>query len=191
MTTIVIEIGDTVKTRKSIKDGEAVLLPKGSIGKVCDCLGETSEGQKFEIGFKGLPFGFNFWADELQLVKKGEPRDRKKPRPEPTRHRQRAIDLGGATAEVDIKLAPLIRGLYDAGILTCMSCQEIEPGITWLMFPRIKYALVFVHKVSKVLESFNWLKDSILIDPDDDFGAVSIRFPLADLPKLKRLFPAG
>jgi hypothetical protein len=49
-----------------------------------------------------------------------------------------------------------------------------------------------VNEASKAVASFSWHNDAgFLIDPDDDFGAVSIRFPLADLPKLKRTFPAG
>lgn len=28
-----------------------------------------------------------------------------------------------------------------------------------------------------------------VVAPDDDFDAVSVRFPLADLPKVKRLLP--
>jgi hypothetical protein len=186
-----IEIGDQVATRKPFKNGEAVLLPKGSVGKVVQYLGKTREGPKFLIDFEDMPFRFNFWEDELVLVAKGRPRDRKKPRPEPPMHPQRAIKLGGTTIEVDAKLAPLIQGLFRTGILTCMSCQENEPGITWLQFVNTDHALGFVNKASKVVQSFCWDNNvGFVVMPDDDFGAVSVRFPLADLPKVKRLFPA-
>jgi hypothetical protein len=188
MPTTSIEIGDRVKTKQTLKDGKALLLPKGSVGRVYDRLGETKEGPEFVVAFEGHPCKFNFWQDELQLVKKGKPGDRKKPPPEPTKHPQKAINLGGRKVEVDVKLARLIQGLYRAGILTCMSCQEDSPGVTWLMFPRIEYAQVFVLKASKALESFTWKNDGFLVDPDDAFGAVSIRFPLADLKAVTRLF---
>lgn len=185
--TTMIEIGDKVRTTKSIKNVKSVLLAKGSVGKVSDFLRETKAGPKFLVEFERMPF--NFWADELELVKKGKPSERKKPRPEPTIHRQKVINLGGMTFAVDIKLAALIRGLFLAGILTSMSCQENKPGITWLQFINTDHALRFVNKASKVVDSFIWKNDGVLIDPDDDYGTVSIRFPLADLPKLKRLFP--
>lgn len=184
-----IEIGDKVRTKKSIKDGKSVLLAKGSVGNVSDYLGDTKKGPKFVVEFEGHPFNFNFWADELELVKKGKSSKRKKPRPEPTIHPQKAINLGGMLTKVDSKLAPLIQGLFRAGILTSMSCQENQPGITWLQLVNTDHALRFVRKASKVMDSFIWKNDGVLIDPDDNFGAVSIRFPLADLPKLKRLFP--
>jgi hypothetical protein len=92
---------------------------------------------------------------------------------------------------VDAKLAPLVQGLFQAGILTCMSCQENEPGITWLQFVNTDHALRFVSRASKAVKFFCWDNDiRFVVAPDDDFSAVSVRFPLAHLPKVKRLFPA-
>lgn len=36
--------------------------------------------------------------------------------------------------EVDAGIAPLLLTLWDAGIFTCNSCEEIEPGIIWIEF---------------------------------------------------------
>jgi hypothetical protein len=36
--------------------------------------------------------------------------------------------------EVDVGILPLLRNLWDAEILTCNSCEEIEPGIMWIEF---------------------------------------------------------
>jgi hypothetical protein len=185
MTTTTIEIGDQVETKKSLKNGKSIMLPKGSVGKVRDYLGGTAAGPNFVVVVEGLPFRFKFWADELELMKKGKPRKRKKPLPTPTIHRQRAINLGGEMVEVDIKLAPLIQGLFRAGILTMLSCEENEPGITWLLFINTKHALRFVKAASQALEFFTWNSPA----PQED-GPVSIRFPLADLPKLEQLFSA-
>jgi hypothetical protein len=102
----------------------------------------------------------------------------------------RAIKLGDNMIKVDIKLAPLIQGLFRAGITTLMSCQEAQPGISTLMFLGIEDAHNFILNASDVLEYFIWDHECIVY-PGYGLGAVSIRFPLADIHRLKRLFPVG
>jgi hypothetical protein len=38
------------------------------------------------------------------------------------------------TIEVDEGLAPLLKAIWDLGIMTCNSCQENKPGIMWIEF---------------------------------------------------------
>jgi hypothetical protein len=51
---------------------------------------------------------------------------------------------GGAKIAVDVKIAPLIRRLWDLGIETVQSCQEIEPGTAYIGFPNIAVARKFI-----------------------------------------------
>jgi hypothetical protein len=52
-----------------------------------------------------------------------------------TQHKQTKIEFGGLRADVDEGIAPLILALWKAGILTLLSCQELEPGFVWLVLP--------------------------------------------------------
>src|ERR1043166_8042577 len=47
-------------------------------------------------------------------------------------HPPRTLRLGDEPIEIDQKLVTLIRRLWYAGIRTCSSCQENEPGIVWI-----------------------------------------------------------
>jgi len=51
---------------------------------------------------------------------------------------------GGAKIAVDVKIAPLIRRIWDFGIATVQSCQEIEPGTAYIAFPNIAAARKFI-----------------------------------------------
>jgi hypothetical protein len=51
-----------------------------------------------------------------------------------TLHRQTLIEHDYFQAEVDVELAPLILGLWRAGLMTTMSCQEDDAGRAWLSF---------------------------------------------------------
>jgi hypothetical protein len=46
MTTARIDIGDTVQTLMPAEKRKCMLLKKGSIGRVCDYLGDTREGRR-------------------------------------------------------------------------------------------------------------------------------------------------
>jgi hypothetical protein len=71
-----------------------------------------------------------------------------------------------------------------------MSCQEIEPGTTWLLFVNTEHAFRFVARASKALDFFVRQHNmGFGTDADDDFGAVSIRFPARNLKALTRLVP--
>jgi len=40
--------------------------------------------------------------------------------------------------DVDVGIAPLLSAIWDAGIMTCNSCEENEPGIMWIEFYSMK-----------------------------------------------------
>ncbi len=40
--------------------------------------------------------------------------------------------------DVDVGIAPLLIAIWDAGIMTCNSCEENEPGIMWIEFYSMK-----------------------------------------------------
>lgn len=48
--------------------------------------------------------------------------------------------------DVDVGIAPLLIAIWDAGIMTCNSCEENEPGIMWIEF----YSMKDVEKFLKI-----------------------------------------
>jgi hypothetical protein len=67
--------------------------------------------------------------------------------------------------DVDAEMAPLLRVLWDKGIMTCNSCQEIEPGIMWIEFYSAEDVEAFVtllvvalgNSTSQFPEADDWL----------------------------------
>ena len=55
--------------------------------------------------------------------------------------------------DVDAEMAPLLRALWDKGIMTCNSCQEIEPGIMWIEFYSAEDVEAFVTLLVVALET--------------------------------------
>jgi hypothetical protein len=54
------------------------------------------------------------------------------------------MNHGDAKIAIDVKIAPLIRKLWDSGIDTVQSCQENEPGTAYIGFPSIAVARRFI-----------------------------------------------
>jgi len=119
-------------------------------------------------------------------------------------------------ARIDEVLAPLVKRLWQNGILTSNCCQENRPGIAWIQFASPHDAMNFLNIVA-VLPSKKDLKNYEFWDTqygrmtrEGQFGeweykchvrnerehegradfnfAISIRFPLTDLPAIMRAF---
>jgi hypothetical protein len=67
----------------------------------------------------------------------------------PTEHRQVFVKVGDFEAEVDEELAPLIKELARAGIVTVMSCQENRPGVAWIVFLSVEDLGAFLNIVAE------------------------------------------
>ncbi|MBI3410992.1 MAG: hypothetical protein HY040_21880 [Planctomycetes bacterium] len=65
------------------------------------------------------------------------------------RHATVSVRVGARRANIDRKLAPLIRELWKAGIETTMSCEETEPGIAWIEFADVDNLATFLDTVTK------------------------------------------
>jgi hypothetical protein len=50
-------------------------------------------------------------------------------------HKTVKVTLGGEQWDIDVKLGPLIRLLWAAGITTVQCCQEARPGLAYIEFP--------------------------------------------------------
>ena len=64
-------------------------------------------------------------------------------------HRTVRIEVHPWSAEIDEAIAPLIRGLWTAGIETTMSCQEDAWGKVWIAFPEIGNLVQFLNIVAE------------------------------------------
>lgn len=136
------------------------------------------------------------------------------------RHKTVKVRVGHLEEDIDVKLAPLVRGLWQAGIKTMMSCQETEPGIAWVEFDSVDELVKFLNIVAEHGEGKDTLynrvthqsTDSLLpcweyqlnlmdggLDPDingghegpsDFFATVGVYFPDKDLPVLIRKLAA-
>jgi hypothetical protein len=65
------------------------------------------------------------------------------------KHEQVVVKVGDFEAEVDVELAPLIKELAKANIVTVVSCQENRPGVAWIMFLSVDDLAEFVNIVAK------------------------------------------
>jgi hypothetical protein len=54
--------------------------------------------------------------------------------PDSAEHRTVHVALGDQQADVDKEIAPLVKGMWRAGIMTSQSCQDCPPGWIWLEF---------------------------------------------------------
>lgn len=64
--------------------------------------------------------------------------------------------------EVDTGIAPLLLALWDAGVMTCNSCQENEPGVMWIEFYSAEDAENFITLLMVAL------RDQIVRRPEGD-----------------------
>ncbi len=63
-------------------------------------------------------------------------------------HRTVLVEVGPWCEEIDEDLALLIKEIWNAGIETMMSCQEVEPGIAWIEFDAVNELLRFLSLVT-------------------------------------------
>lgn len=59
------------------------------------------------------------------------------------------VEVGPWREEIDEALAPLIGEIWKAGIETMMSCQETEPGISWIEFDSAEETLRFLNLIAR------------------------------------------
>ena len=98
--------------------------------------------------------------------------------------------LGGCDIDIDVKLAPLIRRLWDLTIQTNECCQEARPGEACIEFPGTSdvedFLTVAPRNYQVGLETSDGIKD----------GKRHIRvrllvsFPTKDIPRLVKVFAA-
>lgn len=78
-------------------------------------------------------------------------------------HKQTTIlnSTSNETIEVDEELAPLLKAIWDFGIITCNSCQENKPGIIWIEFLTAEDLEVFLTRVISGLDPVNGSKSDV------------------------------
>lgn len=119
-------------------------------------------------------------------------------------------------ARIDVILAPLIKTLWQYSIFTLNCCQENRPGIAWIQFQTPWDAANFLNVVTDLptrrqLKTYQfwdtmysritregqfgeWEYKCHLRNENEDIGktlfnfAISIRFPLTDLPSIMKAF---
>ncbi len=72
-------------------------------------------------------------------------------------HKQMAIldPISNKMVEVDEGIAPLLKTIWDLGIITCNSCQENKPGLIWIEFLQAEDAEAFLTRVISGLDPVN------------------------------------
>lgn len=76
-------------------------------------------------------------------------------------HKQVKVSVGDWVAEVDVRIADLIRELWRADIDTCLSCQENPPGFVWLEFFTPDDASRFLEIVARYEDGADTMYDRI------------------------------
>jgi hypothetical protein len=74
-----------------------------------------------------------------------------------TEHKQTVIldPASKQLIEVDEGIAPLLKAIWDSGIVTCNSCQENKPGIIWIEFLAAEDAEAFLTRIISGLDPIN------------------------------------
>jgi hypothetical protein len=107
---------------------------------------------------------------------------------------------GDAKIAVDVKIAPLIRRLWDSGIDTVQSCQEIEPGTAYIGFPNIAVARRFIRMGRPQRSRSRYYYNPIVVGDRFSLAELkamgqeymraycSVPFPAKDIPHLINAF---
>lgn len=66
-----------------------------------------------------------------------------------SKHKTVIVEVGDHRAEIDEGIAPLITAIWEAGIVTMMSCQETAPGIAWIEFDSVDDLASFLNIVAR------------------------------------------
>ncbi len=64
-------------------------------------------------------------------------------------HPTKKVRVGASEANIDVKIVPLIRLLWQSGIETSMSCQGYEDEYIWIEFPSENDLVLFLDAVGK------------------------------------------
>jgi hypothetical protein len=112
-------------------------------------------------------------------------------------HETVKVKLGQRMVDIDVRLAPLIRLLWDRKIRTLSSCQEQYPRRAWIVFPGtsdVKRFLDVAQKDYRVETNVTWF-DSQGGQPRSCRIWLHVHLPQTDLPGLVEAFekyqPAG
>jgi hypothetical protein len=99
--------------------------------------------------------------------------------------------LLGQEIDIDVKLAPLIRQVWDAGLMTCQCCQEYRPGEACIDFPGTEDVCEFLHVAQKPykVEPEMWDEGD---EGEDAEQSIVVRllvfFPTEDIRSLVKAF---
>jgi hypothetical protein len=89
------------------------------------------------------------------------------------RHKTVTVRVGPWEAAMDELIAPLIEELWKAGIETTNSCQENQPGITWIAFATAADAVEFLNIVAEYEEELDILYNRMCHDWDRESAPLS------------------
>jgi hypothetical protein len=82
--------------------------------------------------------------------------------PSSAAHHTIHISVGDQQADVDKKIAPLVKAMWQAGITTTQSCQDSPPGWVWLEFPTTYDLERFLNAVGVYEDTVGSLHDRML-----------------------------
>jgi hypothetical protein len=77
------------------------------------------------------------------------PRKPKPDEPAHSKHKTVRVQSDGLDANIDEEIAPLIRELWKARLITMMSCQDSPEGWVWVQFPLVVFAEAFMDLMEK------------------------------------------
>ena len=98
--------------------------------------------------------------------------------------------LGGCDIDIDVKLAPLIRQLWDQAIETNACCQEARPGEACIEFPGTGDVENFLAVAPRNYEVDLETSDAIRDGKRHVRVRLLVYFPTKDIPRLVKLFAA-
>jgi hypothetical protein len=99
--------------------------------------------------------------------------------------------LGGCDIDIDVKLAPLIRRLWDLAIETNESCQEARPGEACIEFPGTSDVEDFLSVAPRSYKVELGTSDGIKDGKRHIRVRLLVYFPTRDIPRLVKMFAAG
>lgn len=77
-------------------------------------------------------------------------------------HPEVLVEVGNRKEMIDEVIAPLIREIWLTGIRTVMSCQETDPGVTWIEFAEVDELRRFLNIVAPYEEAADTVYDRVV-----------------------------
>jgi hypothetical protein len=100
--------------------------------------------------------------------------------PTGNRHPTVKVKVGRKQADIDAKIAPLIRELWKADIDTIMSCQDSPPGWVWIEFGECADCERFLSLVAEFDDDpdslYNRIRQELVSDEEEDFWQYRVSF---------------